>query len=179
MRRVLTALLVVLLLCPDLPARDIHKWQNVEKLRRGTTVDVVLWNGGEIKGEFEFATDSSVQVAASNVDAYDPRSIQTIDRASIRRVIRLRAALYVPNEHLWGAIGAVGGGAAGALSAGISYGDGFHAFFGGLGGALFGWVGAMVASVVVVLAQMPRAFSHHPKVIFEASQGSGPRATSK
>lgn len=170
MRRAVAAVLALLFLCPALPARDIHNWRNAEKLRRGSTVKVVLWNGGEIDGQIEFATDSAVQVAASNVDAYDPNSIQTIDRASIRRVIRLRGALYLPDGRRWGAIGAVGGGAAGALSAGISYGDGVHAFFGGLGGALFGWLGGMISSAVVVLVQLPRAYSRHPKTIFEAAQ---------
>lgn len=174
MRRVVTILLVALLLCPDLPARDLHKWQNVEKLRHGTTVSVVLWNGGEIKGKFEFATDSSVQVAASNVDAYDPSSIQTIDRTSIRRVIRLRAAWYMPNERTWGTVGAVGGAGAGAIAAGVSYGDGLHAFFGGLAGALFGWLAGVLAGGVVMIAQIPGAYPRHPKVIFEAAHNPGP-----
>lgn len=176
MRRVVAAVLALLLLCPALPARDIHNWRNVEKLRRGSTVKVVLWNGGEIDGRIEFATDSTVEVDASNVDAYDAHSIQTIDRTSIRRVIRLRGAVYFPDERRWGAIGAVGGGAAGALSAGISYGDGFHAFFGGLGGALFGWLGGMISSAVVVLVQIPRAHSRHPKTIFEAAQPPSARS---
>lgn len=142
MRRVVAAVLAILLLCPGLPARDIHKWRNVEKLRRGTTVMVVLWDGSELNGQVQFATDSAVQVAASNTDAYETSSIQTVDRRSIRRVIRVRAALYVPDQQRWGVIGAVGGGTAGAMSAGISYGDGAHAFFGGLAGRFWeGWQG--------------------------------------
>ncbi|HEX5424232.1 MAG TPA: hypothetical protein VFW94_11835 [Candidatus Acidoferrales bacterium] len=174
MRRVIAAVLAILLLCPGLPARDIQKWRNVEKLRRGTTVVVVLCNGGEINGQVEFATDSAVQVAAFNTDAYETSSIQTIDRTSIRRVIRVRAALYVPDQQRWGAIGAVGGGTAGALSAGISYGDGAHAFLGGLAGALLGGLAGMIASAVVMIAQAPRAYFHHPKIVFEARAG-GPR----
>lgn len=179
MRRALAAVLAVALLCPDLPARDIHKWRNVQKLRPGTTISVVLWNGGEINGQFEFATDSAVQVAASNVDAYNASSIQTIDRSSIQRVVRLRSTPYVPDERKWGAVGAVGGVGAGALAEGISHGDGLHAFFGGLGGALFGYLGGILAGGIVMTAQAPRAFSHHPEIIFEAPRRLRPRAAGK
>ena len=97
MRRTLTALLVVLMFVPTVPARSNNDWQNAEKLKRGTTVEVLLSSGENIRGEVEDVSDTGMQIATEGGNI-DPRVgwLRDVDRASIQRIVP------VSYTHLYG-----------------------------------------------------------------------------
>jgi hypothetical protein len=171
MRRICAALLVVLLLSPDLPARDVHQWQNVEKLKRGTPVLILLQNGTEITGEVETVTDSAVEVAVPDSANYQVAWIQTIQRPTIRRITRTPGRPHLPNPGRWMLVGAVAGGAAGVASGAVSdarNGNQARWLIGGLAGSFGGAMFGLVAAAWVGIVQFPRAILRHKRVIFEA-----------
>ncbi|HEV2206029.1 MAG TPA: hypothetical protein VGR36_05790 [Candidatus Acidoferrales bacterium] len=171
MRRVLTALLVALLLCPDLPARDVHQWRNVQKLKRGTPVQVVLWNGTDVYGRIHSVSANGIEVSVPDSVTAKSNWIQAVHRPSVREVVRRSGQMYLPDPHRWMIAGAVAGAAGGVASGAIS--DARHGYqgrwlFGGLIGSFGGAMLGVMSAAVVAIVQLPAAIAHRQRVIFEA-----------
>lgn len=169
MRRTLTALLIVLLLVPELSARSSHDWATVKKLKVGTSVEVLLRRGENISGEVESVSDAGMQIATVGGNI-DPRVgwLRDVDRASIRRIVRIRRSNF-PDPKRWMIIGAVAGGAVGVTTGAvgdIEHGNNGRWILGGLGGAGLGFLvscGALAAVAAVQVARLP----NHRQVVYE------------
>jgi hypothetical protein len=178
MRRTLAAVLVILLFVPTLPARSDHDWQNAEKLKRGTTVEVLLSSGENIRGEVEGVSDTGMQIAAvgGNVDLR-VGWLRDVDRASVRRIVRIRQTKF-PDARRWMIIGAVAGGAIGVTTRAvgdIEHGNNGRWILGGLGGAGLGFLvscAALAAVGTVEAAQVPR----HRQIVYESIGVHQPRS---
>src|ERR1700730_9410752 len=109
MRRRLAAMLIVLLLVPELPARNNRGWENVKKLKRGTSVEILLWSGENLSGAIDGVSDAGIQLAMDDASAAQVGWLRDFDRARIRRVVRVREH-NLPDSRRWMAIGAVTGG---------------------------------------------------------------------
>jgi hypothetical protein len=169
-------LIAAMLLCPNLRAGDIHNWGNVRKLKRGTPVLIVPSSGANVSGRFESATDSGMRVAVP--DRRDPRaaSIRTIDRRSVRRVVREAKPVYLPNPKHWMIAGAVAGGTAGVIAGAAedaTEGNDGHWFTKGVAGAGAGVLAVSVASLALAAVQIPRFMSRREKIIFESQNLTG------
>jgi hypothetical protein len=114
MRRTLAVLLTVLLFVLELPARTNRDWTKVETLKPGSAVLVMLWSGEDLTGRFSSATNSALVLTLTGTIG----SPRTIDRANIRRVVRIRRP-SLPDPGKWMIVGAVAGGAIGATSGAI------------------------------------------------------------
>jgi hypothetical protein len=169
MRRTLIALLIALLLVPDLPARGNHDWDNVKKIKPGTTLEIQLKSGDQFYGELDQVSDSGLRIYAADNNSAQTNWQHDLDRKQIRRIVRFRRSSHLPNPTRWMAIGAVAGGAIGVGAGAI--GDAKHGNNGrwlvdGFAGALLGFFAscAVLAGVAVVhAAQLPR----HTRVIYE------------
>ncbi len=169
MRQVLAVMLVVLLVAPELPARTNRDWENVKKLKSGTSVEVLLWRGENISGEVESVSDTGVQIATVGGNI-DPRVgwLRDVDRASIRRVVRIQRINF-PDSKRWMITGAVAGGAIGVTTGAVEdvqHGNNGRWLLGGLGGAGIGFLvscGALAAVAVVQVARLP----NHRQVVYE------------
>jgi len=169
MRRTLIALLIALLIVPDLPARTNHDWDNVKKIKPGTTLEIQLKSGDQLYGELDQVSDSGLRIYAADDKSAQTNWHRDLDRNQIRRIVRFRRSSDLPNPSRWMAIGAVAGGAIGVGAGAI--GDAKHGNNGrwlvdGFAGAVLGFFAscAVLAGVAVVhAAQLPR----HTKVIYE------------
>jgi hypothetical protein len=178
MRRTLAAMLIVLLFVPGLPARSNHDWENVKKLKSGTSVEVLLSSGETISGEVEGISDAGMQIATVGGNI-DPRIgwLRDVDRARIRRIVRIRQT-NLPDAKRWMITGAVAGGAIGVTTgavADVRHGGDYHWAEGALGGAGLGFLvscAALAAVGAVQLAQLPR----HRQVVYEDKSVHAPRS---
>lgn len=169
MRRTLTALLIALLFVPDLPARSNHDWDNVKKVKPGTTLEIQLKNGDHLYGELDQVSDSALRIYAADNNSAQTNWQRDLDRTQIRRIVRFRRSSDFPNPARWMTIGAVAGGAIGVGTGAI--GDARHGNNGrwivdGFAGAILGFFAscAVLAGVALVhVAQLPR----HTKLIYE------------
>jgi hypothetical protein len=174
MRRTLTAVLIVLLVARELPARSNHNWENVKKLKSGSTVRVLLWSGEELSGAVDGVSNVGLQLATVGSNGPGVGWLRNIDRTSIRRIVRIRKS-NLPNPQRWMIRGAVAGGAIGLTAGAVSdikHGDNYHWFEGTLGGAGLGFFAscaALLAVGTVSLAQGVRG----QKVVYE-DQGNNP-----
>jgi hypothetical protein len=172
MRRSLTALLMFLLLVPDLPARTNRDWENVKNLKPGTPVQVLLWSGEKLWGEVDAVSDAGLRVIMVHRTRLGP--LRELDRGTIRRIASFRKS-HLPDPGRWMLTGALAGGAIGV--AGGAIGDANQHtqggwLFGGLAGAFGGaMVGGMAAGFVVIGKATP-ALLHHSKIVYE---DAGPR----
>jgi repressor LexA len=104
----------------------------------------MLWSGEDLTGRFSSATNSALVLTLTGTIG----SPRTIDRANIRRVVRIRRP-SLPDPGKWMIVGAVAGGAIGATSGAIR--DANHHqnnggwFIGGLSGARLGFLGSCAA----------------------------------
>jgi hypothetical protein len=168
MRRTLTALLIILLLAPELPARSNRDWGNVKKLKAGTSVEILLWSGENVSGEIDGVNDTGLRLLARDRMSPQASSIRTVDRTSIQRIVRFRQP-NLPDSRRWMITGAVAGGAIGVTAGTISdirHGGDYHWFEGALGGAGMGFLvscAALAAVGVFDVARMPG----HRKVVYE------------
>jgi hypothetical protein len=160
MRHTLTALLIVLLLAPELPARSNRDWKNVKELKAATSVEILLWSGENVSGEIDGVNDAGLRLLARDRRNPQASSIRTVDRASIQRILRFRQP-YLPDSRRWMVTGAVAGGAVGVTVGAISdirHGGNYHWFEGALGGAGMGFLvscAALAAVGVFDVARMP------------------------
>jgi hypothetical protein len=149
MRRVMALLLVVLLLAPELPARDTTDWKNVMKLRNGTQVLVWLWNGHRLAGRVESVSDTGLQVATR--DGTNPQASWLVgaERAEVRRIVRYRGEADLPDPERVMLIGTAAGIGIGGVAGGILDATG-HNQGRGLGYAFIGGTIGLLGSVVVL-----------------------------
>jgi hypothetical protein len=177
MRRALTAVLVVLLVVPELSARSDHDWENVKKLKRGATVEVLLSSGENIRGEVDGVSDTGIQIATAGGNI-DPRVgwLRDVDRASVRRIVRIRRT-NLPDSKRWMIVGAVAGGAVGVTTGAvgdIEHGNNGRWIVQGLGGAGIGFLvscGVLATIATVQLAQLPR----HRQIVYEEKNVQAPQ----
>lgn len=161
MRRSLATLLVVLLLAPELPAHSNNDWANVKKLKPGTVIEVLLWNGDNLRGELDTVTDAKLQIATADPSAAQANWLRDLDRKSVRRIVRTRQP-HLPDSRRWMIAGTVGGAAIGTsvgIAGDIKHGGNYHWFEGAFGGAAMGFVASCAALLVVIgidLGQLPR-----------------------
>jgi hypothetical protein len=161
MRRTVTTVLIVLLFVPELPARSDHGWENVKKLKAGTSVEVLLSSGEDVCGEINSASDTGVQIATASGNV-DQRIgwLRDVDRASVRRIVRFRRN-NLPDSKRWMIAGAVAGGAVGVTVGAVGdirHGNNGRWLLGGLGGAALGFLvscAALAAVATVEVAQIP------------------------
>jgi hypothetical protein len=173
MRRTFTALVVVplliLLVGPDLPARNNSDWNNVKKLKRGTSVEILLWSGENLRGKIDDVSDAGIQL-----DMIDRNNLQLslqyqFDRTSIRRISTGRQ-LNLPDSKRWMVTGAVAWGGIGLVGGGVAdvtNGTNYHWLAGGLGGALAGFFVSCVALAAVSGVEVARD-RHRERVVYSA-----------
>jgi hypothetical protein len=178
MRRTFAALLIVLLVVPELPARSNGNWKTVRKLKPGTSVEVLLRSGENISGEVEGVSDTGMQIATVGGNV-DPRVgwLRDVYRASIRRIVRIRRT-SLPDSKRWMITGAVAGAAVGVTTGAVQdaeHGNNGRWILGGLGGAGLGFLvscGALAAVVTVQVARLP----HHRDVVYEDESANAPQS---
>jgi hypothetical protein len=175
MRRTLTALLVVLLLALELPARSNRDWENVKKLKPGTTVEILLWSGQVLSGEIDSVTDAGLQLAPPG--RHQAGLLHEVDRAAIRRIVRLHHP-YLPDSRRWMLTGALAGGAVGVTAgavADIRHGGNYHWFEGALGGAALGFLVSCAGLAAVGTVDVAR-LANHRKVVYEDKSNHPPHS---
>jgi hypothetical protein len=156
-RRTLAVLFTVLLFSPHLPARTHHDWANVEKLRPGTEVRILLWSGGNLSGHVYNVSQSGLQLASCFPPQTSGSWLHTIDRATIRKIVS-NSEPKLPDPGKWMAVGAVAGGLVGVTTGGFNRnGESYNGFTGALGGA---GMGAFAALPVVTVVGLHRAVHH-------------------
>jgi hypothetical protein len=172
MRRTLTALLIALLLVPDLPARTNHSLENVKKVKPGTPIQILLWTGDDVSAELDEVSDAGLRLYT----AADRTAAQTtwqldVDRKNIRRIAVVRYE-NLPDSGHWMSVGALTGAAVGAAVGGIQdakQGNNARWIAGGFVGALIGFFATcavLLTEGTAKLAQGPR----HTKIIYEAKK---------
>jgi hypothetical protein len=175
MRRTLTALLIALLLVPDLPARTNHSWENVKKVKPGTPIQILLWTGDDVSGELDEVSDAGLRLSTADRTATQTTSQRGVDRKTIRRIAVIRYE-NLPDSGHWMRVGALTGAAVGAAVGGIQdakQGNNGRWIAGGFVGALIGFFAicaVLLAEGTTNLAQGPR----HTKVIYEAKKAPPP-----
>lgn len=174
MRRTLTAVLIVLLFARELPARGNHNWENVKKLKPGTNVRVLLWSGQELSGAVDAMSAVGLRLATVGSNGPGVGWLRDIDRASIRRIVRIRKP-NLPDPKRWMIRSAVAGGAIGLTAGAVSdvkHGDNYHWFGGALGGAELGFFASCAALTAVGAVDLAQAVRGE-KVVYE-DQGNNP-----
>ncbi len=168
MRRTFAVLLAVLFLAPELPARSDRGWENVEKLRPGTQVEIALWSGEVLSGEIYDVSDVEVQIATADRSGPPVSWLHKVDRKNVRKIVRFREA-NLPDPRKWMAVGAVAGGAAG-LTVGavrdVRGGTNYNWFLDGLAGAVLGFAASAPVLLVVGVVDIARG-PHHRTVVYE------------
>ena len=174
MRRTLTAVLIVLLFARELPARSNHNWENVKKLKPGTSVRVLLWSGQELSGAVDAVSSVGLRLATVGSNGPGVGWLRDIDRTSIRRIVRIRKP-NLPNPERWMIRGAAAGGAIGLTTGAVSdirRGDNYQWFEGALGGAGLGFFASCAALTAVGAVDLARGL-HREKIVYE-DQGNNP-----
>jgi hypothetical protein len=171
MRTILAALLIVLLSAPDLPARGNGDWENVKKLKPGTTVEVFLWSGDRLRGEIDSVSDAKLQIATMDRSAAQTNWRRDLDRTGVRKIVRFHYAQPL-DPRKWMIGGAVAGGAVGlgtGVATDINQHQKYHWFEGALAGALLGFCAGLVALAVADGARLGR----RRQVVYEDVGGPG------
>jgi hypothetical protein len=166
MRRTFTALLIVLLLAPELPARGKGDWDNVKKLKSGTTIEIFLWSGESLHGEIDAVTDTGLQLAPPY--RHQGGSLHEVDRKTIRSIVRFREP-NLPDGPRWMITGAVAGGTVGVAAGAIGdirHGGNYHWIEGAFGGATLGFLVSCAALAAVGAFDVGR-LAQRRKVVYE------------
>ena len=178
MRRTLTALLIVLLLVPDLPARTNHGWENVKKVKPGTPIQILLWTGDDVRGELDEVSDTGLRLYTADRTAPQTTRERDVDRKNIRRIAVIRHE-NLPDSGHWMRVGALTGAAVGAAAGGIQgarQGNNGRWILGGLAGALLGFFASCAVLAAVDTAKLAQG-QRHAKVIYEAKEPPPPPST--
>ena len=175
MRRTLTILFALLFIAPGLSARSKSDWANVEKLKPGTLVQVLLWNGEKLRGRLDGADDAGLWLTKM-----DRRNIRggpraNVDRASVRKVVRFRQP-SLPDVGKWMFAGTLAGGVIGVVSGaiydGIHHSNELHWLTGGLGGAGAGFFASCLVLTGVLMTEMVVEMIHPRTLVYEAQHTS-------
>jgi outer membrane lipoprotein SlyB len=179
MRRTLATLLIVLLFAPELPARSNRDWENVKKLKHGTSVQILLWSGENLSGEIDAVSDAGLRLSIPDRSVRGASWLREADRASIRMIVRVRHH-HLPDPHRWMRVGTVAGTAIGATAgavADVKQGDNYHWLEGAFGGALAGFAVSDMALGAVAIVDSARTLSGR-KVVYEDTGNHTPQASS-
>ncbi len=176
MRRTLAAMLMVLLVAPELSARNNRDWENVMKLKQGISVEILLWSGENLSGAIDGVSDTGLQLATDDASAAQVGWLRDFDRASIRRVVRVRET-NLPDSRRWMAMGAVAGGAVGVTAGAIGdaeHGNNGRWIVGGFAGAVIGWLASIVAVGAAGTVDVARAL-HRREIVYEDQSHQPPQ----
>ena len=170
MRRKLIAVgFIVLSLTSAGWAKNTHDWEQVEKLKPGTTILIALWNGRLIDGSVDAVGPSSLRMNTADPEV-GVGSLEEFDRVNIRRIVHIRRP-GMPEPERWMLIGALAGGAIG-LTAGViddlSHHENYHWFTGGVGGA---GVGFLASCTILAGWGVAELFHHHRTLVYEDPRG--------
>jgi hypothetical protein len=166
-RRVTVVLLILALaiVVPSADARQRDDWSNVERLKVGTAVRILMKSGGGIYGNFTGASDTSVEVGL-----LDGSGAGNVARDNVKSITRL----YIdpppgPDAQKWVLVGAGVGALTGAAVGGardVSRGTNYDWAAGALGGALLGMMGSAVVFAGTAFVRTIRFKSE--KVVYAA-----------
>ena len=150
---------------PGAWARDKSDWTNLQRLKTGTAVQILLKSGDRLLANFELANDTSIQV-----NMLDGSGTRDVPRDDVKSVTRLH--VYPPpgpNAQKWlltgAAIGAVTGATVGAVRD-ANHGTNYQWAGGAFGGALFGVMGSVVLFGGSAFVRAVRF--HSDKVVYAA-----------
>jgi hypothetical protein len=130
--------------------KDPSDWSNVQSLKAGTPLLIAVKNGPAVRGNFERASDTSIEVAL-----WDGGGEQTLARDDVKRITRVVGQLLshdqIRKRLLIGmGVGAVAGAAVGG-SRDARQGTNYQWFLGAPAGAMLG-MGAVAAVTIVSVA---------------------------
>jgi len=172
MHRLIAVLIMLPILAPELSsalaARSSTDWDKVKRLKRGSSIEVLLNDGRYLRGSFLGASDAGLEI--SIVDSHDLQFSFThdVDRANIRRIIEVQGR-HRADAKRWMITGAVGGGlfglAGGTIADGL-HGTNYHWMAGGLGGSIAGFFVSCVALAVADGVEEAKG-SRRTRVVFE------------
>jgi len=168
MRRTLTAVLIVLLIASELPARNNHNWENVKNLKRGTNVRVLLWSGEEHSGAVDAVSNVGLQLATVGSNGPGVGWLLDIDRTRIRKIVSIRKS-NLPDPKRWMIRSVVAGGAIGLTAeaaSDIKHGENYNWFEGALFGAGLGFLASCAAFLAVGTVELAKDVRGE-KVVYE------------
>ncbi len=163
---ILVTTVTVLLFSPELFARDKHSWEQVEKLKPGSSVLVSLWNGDILSGHVVGVSSTGLRLSSFYPPGPGISQEPKIDRAAIKRVVLLRGN-KLPDPGTWMLAGTLIGGGVGVTAGAIQDATGRNNgnwVTGGLRGAAAGFLG----SCVVLTGVGATALVRHNKVVYES-----------
>jgi hypothetical protein len=170
MRQAIAVVLAILLIAPPLTARNNSDWNNVRKLKHGTKILVSLWNGDQLDGRVESVSDTGLSIGSPEGTRANAQWSQAVERGTVRRIVRLRGGHGdLPDPGKVMLIGAAIGGAAGAIGGGIkdvNHGNQLNSLTYGFGGAVFGFLGAVVVLTGIATVALVRG-PRRTEVVYE------------
>jgi hypothetical protein len=113
MCRTAAILVLMLVLAPVTRAGVSRSWNNVEKLKPGAPIAVMLWNGGKIRGLLVSAGDRGLRIDVYARFPVGTSRVRDVSRRNIRKIVLVRAEQNLPGPASWAKRGAMVGGAAG------------------------------------------------------------------
>ena len=181
MRRVLVSLLAILSCVPGLSARDKSDWANVQKLKPGTPVAILLSAGEELRGYLEAADASGLRLTWLDRNGTLIASSHHVDRMSVRKIIRSRHSKLPQDPGRIMVVSTVAGGAVGATSGAIydaTHYNNAHWLTGGLAGAGIGFLGSCVVLGGIGVIEGSVQLFHHSVVVYEDRSSREPNSNS-
>jgi small nuclear ribonucleoprotein (snRNP)-like protein len=166
MCRRVTMLLTLLMFAPALAAREKSAWDNVEKLKPWTTIQVDMWNGETFTGRIYSVDDSTLTVVLRNFTARRPGVERSVGRELIRKIERVRQ-VSLPDPTNCAIAGALITGAGLAIEGGITDG-GAAALVEGAFGAFVGPGVGEIACGVVAIIELASVLVHPRSLVYRA-----------
>jgi len=173
MRRTFTVTVIVLLLVHELLARGKNNWENVKRLPVGSAVQILLWNGEDLRGRIDNVSDAGLLLAM--VERFQTRRVRQLDRSGIRRIAQFHQP-NLPDPKRWMVTGAVAGGAIGLTAGAVAdgrHGTNYRWFEGAFGGAGMGFLASTMALVAVGTFDVAKG-PHRSKVVYEDTSSHPP-----
>lgn len=180
MRRAIVVVVCLLLIAPEVSARDLGDWKNVTRLKRGTSVLVSLWNGDQLEGRLESVSDTGLSVGSPDGTRANAQWSEAVERGSVRRVVRWRGRGDLPDPGKVMIIGTTAGFAAGAIAGGIQDATGRNQGRGityGLAGGVLGFFGSCVVLTGIGAVSLGRG-PRRTEVVYEVKASGQPRDSS-
>jgi hypothetical protein len=179
MRKAIAVLLLVLLLAPELPARNKSEWEEVEKLKPRTPLVIFLWSGEELHGRLITVSDTGLHLSTPGRISPGAGGVLEVERTSIHRIKRL-CEPKLPNPGRWMVTSTLAGGAIGLTAGAIS--DGTHGvnnggwIKGGLGGAGIGFFASCAVLAGIGAGDLTVQLFHRSSLVYE-DKGHSPIST--
>jgi hypothetical protein len=175
MRRVLVSLLAILFSVPGLSARDKSDWANVQKLKPGTPIAILLWAGEQLRGHLKAADASGLRLTWLDWNGTLISPAHYVDRMFVRKIVRFRHSKLPQDPGRIIIISTVAGGAVGATSGAIydaTHHNNAHWLTGGLAGAGIGFLGSCVVLGGIGVIEGSVELFHHSVVVYEEKPNS-------